>query len=355
MRKYAILFSLLIAVSMPFAASALSFSDLRFRVQEFVLDLVPTQTAPPSFQTMPEMRHRICEMPLARSLKLGSRGADVQALQEFLASEGQLSARATGYFGLLTKSALASYQANAGIPALGLFGPRTREHLKSRCGGGFACTMEYAPVCAQPFGCAVQPDGTELCAKPQPKTYGNRCMANADGATVLYEGECRGSGMNRPPALSALSGPTMLSTNEVGSWRVSASDPENGQLTYSIVWGDEWVRDEMPRPLSSPSESIMQESSFTHSYSRPGTYRIQLTVEDNAGQIAQGSITVNVRNAVCTGEHKPVCGRPPGCANSCPPGAYCPMICRLYDPVTYSNTCELNNANAEYLHEGQCK
>jgi hypothetical protein len=53
-----------------------------------------------------------------------------------------------------------------------------------------ACTMEYAPVCGQPkwycppgMGCAA--------VMPEPKTYGNRCMMNAEGAEFLYNGQCR--------------------------------------------------------------------------------------------------------------------------------------------------------------------
>lgn len=65
-----------------------------------------------------------------RDLTVGSTGADVTALQTFLASKGFLTMPAgvaMGYFGPLTKSALAAYQAANGIaPAAGYFGPKTR-------------------------------------------------------------------------------------------------------------------------------------------------------------------------------------------------------------------------------------
>ena len=68
-------------------------------------------------------------------LTLGSTGADVTALQQFLVSKGFLTMPAGasyGYFGPLTKSALASYQASVGIsPAAGYFGPITRAHMNS--------------------------------------------------------------------------------------------------------------------------------------------------------------------------------------------------------------------------------
>lgn len=53
-------------------------------------------------------------------LTVGSTGADVSALQNFLATKGFLTATARGYFGGLTKAALASYQTSKGItPAVG--------------------------------------------------------------------------------------------------------------------------------------------------------------------------------------------------------------------------------------------
>ncbi len=68
-------------------------------------------------------------------LTVGSKGAEVTALQQFLVSKGNLVMPvgvAMGYFGPLTKSALASYQASAGIsPAVGYFGPITRAKVNS--------------------------------------------------------------------------------------------------------------------------------------------------------------------------------------------------------------------------------
>lgn len=64
------------------------------------------------------------------NLKLGSRGADVVALQSFLESKGLLTMPAgvaKGYFGALTKSAVVAYQISKGVtPASGYFGPLTR-------------------------------------------------------------------------------------------------------------------------------------------------------------------------------------------------------------------------------------
>ena len=68
---------------------------------------------------------------------LGSTGAEVVSLQTYLESKGFLTIPAgvsKGYFGPLTQSALAAYQASMGIsPAVGYFGPITRANVTSNC------------------------------------------------------------------------------------------------------------------------------------------------------------------------------------------------------------------------------
>lgn len=68
-------------------------------------------------------------------LTLGSTGAEVTALQNFLIGKGYtITAGATGYFGTQTKAALASYQTASGIlPSSGYFGPLTRMKVNASC------------------------------------------------------------------------------------------------------------------------------------------------------------------------------------------------------------------------------
>ncbi len=76
---------------------------------------------------------------IAMNLQKGSNNNDVATLQLFLISQNKGNAAitlstvgATGYFGELTRSALAEFQANVGInPALGNFGPITRGYLST--------------------------------------------------------------------------------------------------------------------------------------------------------------------------------------------------------------------------------
>ncbi|HRH24537.1 MAG TPA: peptidoglycan-binding protein, partial [Candidatus Paceibacterota bacterium] len=70
-------------------------------------------------------------------LTLGSSGAEVTALQNWLISKGySIPAGATGYFGAQTQSALAAWQAANGVtPAAGYFGPITRAKVNAMAGG----------------------------------------------------------------------------------------------------------------------------------------------------------------------------------------------------------------------------
>jgi len=265
--------------------------------------------------------------------------------------------------------------------------------------GPMACTKEYMPVCgSKPIVCITTP------CNPIPTTYGNRCEMNADGASFLYEGQCRSENPaddpqckqwfdgcnscarnnpgdpaactlkycapataqkpyctarfdqsgNKPPSISGFSGPTTLAEDATGTWTVKASDPEGGILSYQVWWGDENIYASSMTTATAARE-FTQSTTFTHAYASPGTYTVSITVHDASGQEAKSSSTVKVTAAtICTNQYEPVCGRPTGCANTCAPGMYCTMECRLHDPITYSNRCYLNAAGAGIISEGAC-
>lgn len=77
-------------------------------------------------------------------LTVGSSGAEVTALQQFLVSKGFLTMPAgvaMGTFGPLTQSAVAAYQTSKGIsPASGYFGPVTRASVNSMMSTGTGST-----------------------------------------------------------------------------------------------------------------------------------------------------------------------------------------------------------------------
>lgn len=68
---------------------------------------------------------------ITKTLTVGSRGTEVEALQQYLIDEGMLDYSGTlGYFGALTKAAVIEWQkANDVTPASGLFGPISRAKL----------------------------------------------------------------------------------------------------------------------------------------------------------------------------------------------------------------------------------
>lgn len=93
-------------------------------------------------------------------LTVGSTGAHVTALQQFLVSKGFLTMPAGvayGYFGTLTQSALGKYQASVGIsPAAGYFGPITRAHVN-----GLAGTPGTPGTPTTPGGAGITTPGVE--------------------------------------------------------------------------------------------------------------------------------------------------------------------------------------------------
>ncbi len=88
-------------------------------------------------------------MTFTRSLTLGSSGADVTALQNWLVSKGYtIPAGATGYFGAQTKAAVAAYQSAKGIsPAAGYFGPTTRASVNAMGGTTTTTTTTTGAGC----------------------------------------------------------------------------------------------------------------------------------------------------------------------------------------------------------------
>ncbi len=96
---------------------------------------------------------------------------------------------------------------------------------------------------------------------------------------------------NHPPVINGISSPTVLTIDQTGTWSVSAYDPEDGNLSYSVDWGDTAT----PLMKAASLLSFVQTTSFSHSYATPGNYTIKFTVRDDAGLTAQSSVTVHVK------------------------------------------------------------
>ncbi len=111
------------AMLLPFAAQAeTSIADLLAQITALQAQLQGLQggaAASPAYN-------------YSRDLTVGSKGDDVKALQALLKSKGYLAVEPTGYFGGLTKAAVAKWQAANGLsPAAGYFGKKSRAAVAS--------------------------------------------------------------------------------------------------------------------------------------------------------------------------------------------------------------------------------
>jgi len=84
---------------------------------------------------------------LYRQLDFGMSGSDVSSLQSYLASDPSIYPQGlvTGYFGSLTRSAVANFQTRNGLPAVGRVGPLTLALINQRMGGAVSNSSNAAP------------------------------------------------------------------------------------------------------------------------------------------------------------------------------------------------------------------
>ncbi|MDO8569539.1 MAG: IPT/TIG domain-containing protein [bacterium] len=250
-------------------------------------------------QTSQDNQGRWCYV-FNRNLGIGSRGSDVSALQHALNLELGVQVEETGYFGMNTASRVTSFQekhpdeiltSNRLSRGTGYVGQSTRSKLN------------------QLYRCGVVPP------------------------------------INiQAPVISGVKGPTALKVGETGTWGVSAYDPENGSLSYSVIWGDETPLSGGGSGGGSPMPSNFdstQTATFTHSYVNAGVYTPIFYVTDNQGLSAKTSLSVSVGPTtpqpagylylspaslnVGVGQQQKIQAfyQPP--MPSCPPGAYCEM------------------------------
>lgn len=158
------------------------------------------------------------------------------------------------------------------------------------------CPSVYSPICAQP-PMSPCPSGMACTQEmPAPRTYSNTCQANKDNAKFLYTGECG---------------------QEESSVPQSCVRWYDGCNTCSVVDGNLSVCTE--------KACVQNEKAYCMEYKK----------EDNG---------------FCTTEVNPVCGQPP--MPNCPSGMACAQV--MPSPKTYTNICELNKADSEYLYAGAC-
>jgi hypothetical protein len=101
---------------------------------------------------------------------------------------------------------------------------------------------------------------------------------------------------NQAPVISGVSGPASLKVGETGTWTIRASDPNNGALTYSVVWSDGFSATPMsPGESGLPAASgYVQNATFSHAFNRQGDFAPQFFVRNQAGQMSSASLSVRV-------------------------------------------------------------
>lgn len=95
------------------------------------------------------------------------------------------------------------------------------------------------------------------------------------------------------PEISSITSPTVLEVGETGTWKINASDPQDGNLTYKVDWGES----NSLKSLSKTEGTFVQTSTFTHSYTTTGKYKITFTVSNEQGLKTVSTITVKVINS----------------------------------------------------------
>jgi hypothetical protein len=118
------------ATALP-VASAQTTSSLQAQIAALLAQITALQGQLNASGSMPATS---MTYDFTTDLTIGSTGSQVSALQQLLISKGYLTAVSapTGYFGALTQSALAQWQASVGItPSVGYFGPKTRAFINA--------------------------------------------------------------------------------------------------------------------------------------------------------------------------------------------------------------------------------
>jgi len=148
-----------------------------------------------------------------------------------------------------------------------------------------------------PYPNTAVPDGQykiQICP-----TNGSQCD-ESDSYFNIISGTVSNS---QTPVINGIDAPTSLSVNQTGTWTVHATDPLNGTLSYSVDWGDAPVVGTNAYSGIS-TQSFLQSTTFTHSYSIAGTYTVRFTVRNGSGLTVQTSSTIMVGNLNIAGPLK---------------------------------------------------
>lgn len=177
-----------------------------------------------------------------QTLKVGSTGAGVTTLQTELNAQGA-NLTVDGSFGPQTKQAVVAFQQTNNLVADGVVGPKTQAVAVMYCQG---------PI--KTYGTGPAP-----AAPPVPTT-------------------------NEPPVIG------VLTTNQEGNWTVSATDPNNDDLSWSVDWGG--GRSIQTCKVNPSSNQLDWSYNISHSWGSAGSHTFTVYVGDCRGGTANKTFTV---------------------------------------------------------------
>ena len=126
-------------------------------------------------------------------------------------------------------------------------------------------------------------------------TNGSQCDDSDNYFSITSNGTVTGNA----PVVNGVDSPTTLAVGQTGTWTIRATDPLNGTLSYSVLWGDEPGYAVTGSTMAVPA--VMQTNTFAHSYSNAGNYMVTFTVRNSAGQQVQESSSVQVTGSNTAG------------------------------------------------------
>lgn len=313
------LFVVAVLILIPFSSQAETVAEIQAKIAALVSQIAALQAqitnapqAAPVSTPQAAVQATVCPA-ITRALAVGARGSDVTALQTFLKARGYFNDEATGYFGALTQAAVQRMQAANNIVSsgtaestgYGMLGPRTRALITNLCATPSTPVVPSAPASTQasvptPLQC---PQLTSSAA-PLTTCSGSWQKLMSLGCHVGWKCVLPSAfGTNKPPVVSSVDGPTELTINSFGTWKVNAIDPEGGALTYSVTWGDEAVEDILLSIAGLGGAPYVSSPSMSHAFAKAGTRIVEFSVKDAGGNVATAAMTVKISAGAITGTY----------------------------------------------------
>ena len=302
MSRVATVFIGIVLLCVPLLSSADAVSELQDKINALLAQIKVLQEriagTPPASTPIASSATALTACPvISRTLAVGARGDDVTQLQLFLKARGYFNEEETGYFGILTETAVRRMQAahnivssgTAQTTGYGMLGPRTRTLVSELCRTNVAVSGSAVATTTAAIQCpAIAPElpTASSCAGTWEKLTSLGCHIGWRCVLTFTTG-------NKLPVISSIDGPSTLALDAFGTWKIQAIDPEQGALSYSVTWGDEAIEDIL-RAIAGLGGTYTQVSSIVHSYAKAGIYTPQVSVRDSAGNTAAATISVRV-------------------------------------------------------------